>query len=473
MPGPISRSDRSRDRRVKLQSAVLALALVTVVPGPAQEAPQPATSERPNILLIVTDDQRADTMSVMPVTRRLFGRRGTRFARAYTPIPLCCPARATIFSGRYPHNHDVRTADDAYNLDQSSTFQRYLDDAGYSTALVGKYLNSWNLDDAPPHFDRWTFFSAGLEDGADGYNGVRVNADGELEHVDRYLTDLLADRTIDYLRSFEADDGRPWLLVVAPFAPHGPAIPARRHRDARVPPWSGDPAVFERDIGDKPPSVIANQESQWHLTYLEARKFRARQLRALMAVDDLVAKTFAEVRELGEGRDTLALYMSDNGVFWGEHGLSLKGLPYEPAVRVPFFARWPGRIAHGDVDRRLIALQDVAPTILDAAGLAPDPEYTMDGRSILSGYERTRLLLEHWYEPSFRPMPTWAALFTPGDYLYAAYAAGEESPAFSEYYDLEADPWRLRNRSDQRDPAEHVLETTLEADRTCSGASCP
>lgn len=116
---------------------------------------QPDGSGRPNILLIVTDDQRADALGYMPATKRLFRKGGTTYAEAYSTTPLCCPSRASIMTGRYVHNHGVLRNEDAAALDHDTTLQAYLQKAGYQTALSGKFLNSWPLAEAPPFFDRW------------------------------------------------------------------------------------------------------------------------------------------------------------------------------------------------------------------------------------------------------------------------------------------------------------------------------
>lgn len=427
----------------------------------------------PNILLIVTDDQRADTMRVMPKTRRIFGRGGTRFSEAFTPTPLCCPSRATLFTGRYAHNHRVRTNEQARRMEPGTTFQYYLHENGYQTGIVGKYLNSWKLWRTPRDFDRWAYFSKGLGPGFDGYHGVPFNVDGKRIEVEDYSTRFIAERSLELLRDFDLSDERPWLLVVTPFAPHGPSVPQRKYRHARVGRWPGNPAVLERDRSDKPRFVRALRPGMTaHFDLRDGRAFRRSQLRTLMSVDDLVGRVFSQLRRLGESRETLAMFTSDNGIYWGEHGLSLKSLPYLPALKVPLYMRWPGRVDADRVDGRLVGLHDIAPSLLDAAEIEVDPEDEMDGKSLFSDSVRTNLLLEAWGEP-LRKLPPWAALFSADDYQYIEYYDRYGRESFYEYYDLAADPWQLLNQADPLDPEQRALEALLMATRLCSGSACP
>ncbi len=427
--------------------------------------------ERPNILLIITDDQRDDTMRAMPRTRAIFGAGGTRFTEAYAPTPVCCPSRATIFSGRYAHNHNVLTNADALELDQSATFQHALQKAGYQSAIVGKYLNSWNQSAAPPDFDRWAFFSKVIGTGSDGYHDVAFNIEGTVAEVARYSTSFIRDKAVDYLSIFETSDDQPWLLVVAPFAPHGPAVPEQRYKDAPVGAVKSNPAVHETDRSDKPPFVQAIQPAdRGYLDSREGAAFQKRQLRTLLSVDDLVARLFEKLRALGEDNETLAIFTSDNGVFSGEHGMSLKSLPYTQAIDVPLYVRWPDHVVSGRVDDRLVGLQDVAPTILDAAGL--DAEWSIDGVSLFESHERDYFLLEAWKEPFLR-LPPWAGIFVPGRYKYVEYYDDAGSVTFAEFYDLATDPWELTNRSSPASSRQRRLAKLLERARSCVGESCP
>ena len=209
----------------------------------------PAEKGRPNILVIVTDDQRADgTLEGMPLTRKWFQEEGTTFVDGYANTPLCCPERGTIFSGRYMHNHGVVNNGEARNLDKKWTMPRYLQEAGYSTALVGKYLDGWNEHTAPPNFDRFAITGGGYVDEYFNVDGVGDNAP--------YSTDFVGERSLQILGDFEAaDDARPWYLHVTPHAPHdstdGTFSWPERHNDVPIPPYVPSPAALDADRDDQ------------------------------------------------------------------------------------------------------------------------------------------------------------------------------------------------------------------------------
>jgi arylsulfatase A-like enzyme len=427
-------------------------------------------ARRPNILLIVTDDQRIGTLNVMPVTKRKFADQGTVFRDAYATSPLCCPSRTSIMTGQYPHNHEVRRNEDSQNLDQDSTVQHYLQQAGYLTGLAGKYLNGWpELEAAPPDFDRW----AAIDDSsyAHVYTGFGANVDGRVFYPSGYSTDFIGDQTVRFLRGFESDDDRPWFLYVAPFASHKPFEPERIYRRARTPQWNGNPAVGELDRSDKPPWV-----QQRNVGLSGARGVSRSQSRTLMSVDDLVEKTFAALNRFEEGRDTLAIFISDNGYLWGEHGLASKRFPYTEAVKVPLAIRWPGHMGRGKVDDRMVANIDIAPSLLDVVGIEVNPEIPMDGRSIFAPGGREALLLEY-FGANTGESPPWASYRT-HEYQYIEYY--DETTGvltFNEYYDLVNDRWQLENLlGDQdagNDPLTPLFSAQLAEAKNCAGSSCP
>jgi arylsulfatase A-like enzyme len=415
----------------------------------------------PNILIIVTDDQRATgTLSVMPNTRRYFQRQGTEYTNAFAATPLCCPSRATLLTGRYAHNTGVRGNRDARRLDRRTLFPRLLRAAGYQTAMAGKFLNRWR--GRPPHFDLWARLVENLD-----YHDPTFNVNGRTGRVDGYTTDLIGGYASRFLRRFERQDDSPWFLYVATTAPHAPWTPAARHRGAPVGSWSGNPSVFEADRSDKPGFVAGS-----HNTLGRAATVRAGQLRSLMSVDDMVARLLGTLGRLGERRNTLAFYTSDNGYLWADHGLDGKRFPYTASVRVPFLIRWPGHVAAGARKGRLTGIVDVAPTALAAAGVAHDPARPpLDGRSLLAPEKRNRLLLEYWREAEHQP-PTWASLRTKR-FQYVEYYDPRGRRTFREYYDLRRDPWQLRNLLHDGDPANNPnvrsLQARLARDRRCAG----
>ena len=352
-------------------------------------------------------------------------------------------------------------------------FPRLLRQAGYKTAHVGRFLNGWPIEVAPPHFDRWARLSR-------GYSDPKANVNGSVRALSGYSTDLARRYAVRFLRWFEQRDARPWMLYVATKAPHHEWIPAARHRTAPVPGWAGNPAVFERRRSDKPSYV-----RQLHYTLADGRFVRRRQLRTLMSVDEMVGRIFKELRSLRESRNTLAVYISDNGLTWADHGIGLtkqigaKRNPYTAAVKVPLLLRWRGHISGGTRSGRLTGTIDIAPTLLAAAAVEPGASApALDGRSLLAPNARTVILLEHWRGHGF---PTWASRRTRTFQYTEYYGRDGLTKTFREYYDLLRDPWQLRNLlhdgNPDNNPSIGALSAELARDRVCTGTTgltaCP
>ena len=456
-----------RSSRIWLPAALLLFVMLSITSASAANR----AAGRPNVLVIISDDQRFGTFEVMPRTRSELVGKGVFFPHAYGTTPLCCPGRASIYTGRYAHNHRVwRNAERGWRqLRTRTTLQRYLQRAGYRTAIVGKYFNDWDLGRRPPWFDRWWVFSPG-DSGAGGYYDTRWNLNGRLRSVHDYSTDFVADRAVGFIRSAERHDRRPWLLYASPFAPHEPAIPAPRDANASVPRFRSNPAVRESDRSDKPPYARRSD-----LTLEQTLRLRTAQLRALKAVDDLVSRAIRALGAAGEIRRTLVVFVSDNGFLWEEHGLERKGPPYREGVRVPLVLRWTGHLRAGRVDGRSAANIDIAPTIMDAAGIRIPRRIPMDGRSLLDRWDRRIRLTEFHHVHTARP-PTWAAFETAGFHFIEYYGA-RGSVAFREYYDLNHDPWELVNLLHDgdagNDPAIGPLHRRLAELRRCRGTTCP
>lgn len=435
-------------------------------PRPARSSPD----KRPNVLIIMTDDQR-NNMRAMPKTRGIFQKHGRTFLDAYASTPNCCPSRATMFSGRYSHNHGVQNNQLADMFDHETTVQRYLDEDGYRTAVFGKFLNSWNARNNPPYFDRWAIYKhqSGIY-----YDGTYA-VNGKLKKIKQYGTDYLSNKAVDFIKDSERHDSDPWLMYVTPNAPHEPAEPENSYKGADVGVWPGNPAVFETDLSDKPPYVQSKKISR-----RELEKFRNRQLRSVMSVDDMVGRVFAKLRKFDENRDTIAIFTSDNGYFWGEHGLRGKWLPYEQAVHVPLIIRWPAEVPPDTEDERLVVNVDVAPTILDAIGLEQDTEVPMDGKSLLDeSWNRSEILLEYGSRGARGDrveVPTWKGLRTETA-AYTEYYDDYGAVTFREYYDLVQDPYELENLLEDddlsNDGAAEALRAELLTVKNCKGSACP
>ena len=466
-----------RARRLSLVTAVflvpaLSLSLMAgSLAGPADPKIAGAQQgQRPNVLVIMTDDQRHD-LTAMPSTRRLLRDRGREFTNAFAATPNCCPSRGTVFTGRYSHNHGVKNNNLAYELDQSTTLQRYLDDEGYRTAIFGKYMNGWDVQDDPPYFDRWSIYAFGTGI----YYGGTYSVNGEMKEIQQYGTDYLSDEAVDFLEDSETSDDDPWLMYLTPNAPHHPAQPARKYENAEVPRWKGNPAVFEKDRSDKPRYVRAQSFS-----LRKGKRFRRKQLRSLMSVDDLVGRVAKKLRQLDESRDTIVIFTSDNGYFWGEHRLAEKWLPYEQSVHIPLIIRWPGVLPADSTDKRLVVNVDIAPTVLDALGIEQDPSVPMDGRSLLDdSWNRSSVLLEYGRENHHRDdidVGTWTGLRSKHA-AYTEYYNRSGEVTFREYYNLDKDPWEMNNLLRDGNPANDApaedLAAQLETAKNCMGSACP
>ena len=445
--------------------AVAAATIVGLVPG-TQRGASAQDDSRPNILLIVTDDQRATRLGrFQPDTKAWLEDGGTTFTNAYASTPVCCPSRASILTGRYAHNHGVLSNGGGVvpgqeALAHETTLQAYLQEAGYRTSVVGKLLNRWPLEQTPPYWDYFSIFER-------HYRDTTWNINGTVKTISTYSTKFVGRQAANFIQESETVDGQPWMLYVAPSAPHDPWDPEDRYADFPVGRWKGNPAVREGDLGDKPPWLRHNSCS------LDCgRRARAGQTRLLQSVDDLVLKMREKLARAGE-RNTLVVYVSDNGYLWGEHNLRGKDQPYLQSSRVPLMMRWQGHAQPGVVDERFALNIDIAPTVLEAAGI-PVGETPMDGRSLLVDSARNRVHLEHWC--NLRQCDRWASTRT-HDYQYIERYDAEGNVLFREYYDNEDDPWQLRNLLKDGDPTNNpdvvALDSQLAPDKSCVGGLCP
>jgi arylsulfatase A-like enzyme len=458
-----------------------------------------APSDGLNVVVVLTDDQEPGSLRVMKTVRRELVAEGTRFEHAYATLPQCCPSRATFLTGQYAHNHRVRGNEPELGgyaqLDNSETIATWLDDAGFQTAWVGKFLNGYGepdksqvpgeaaLTDVPDGWDRWWVPVDHTEAMMYGY---ALNENGAVRHygtsADDYQTDVLAEKASGFIR--EAAEGKePFLLVVSPSAPHkesenrvGPNVPNRNPRPAARhlgafaneplprPPSFADPQLADQPVARR---LVAKYAGKPHgLLEPELRETYRSRLESLLAVDDLVGRVLGELRRTGELERTLVVFTSDQGFVLGEHGLVGKQLPYEESVRVPLVVRGPGIEANRTVNVP-VANIDFAPTIVDAAKAEAGLE--MDGVSLLgslrSGADpQPRTLL---FE-AFEELP-FAAVRSPHDYAYIETGRGER-----ELYDLEADPYERRNLAELPRYAgiRDRLAARLQGLRDCAGADC-
>jgi N-acetylglucosamine-6-sulfatase len=468
-------------RRVLLSVSVSACALA-LVPAPA-----PAAGERPNIIVIMTDDQTVESMRVMPIVKAQLADQGATFTRSFASFPLCCPSRATFLTGQYAHNHGVRSnvppAGGFQKLDSSNTLPVWLQRAGYHTGHVGKYLNGYGSQPklVPAGWSEWY---GSVDPSTYWFYNYTLNENGRLVHYGSdpgsYQTDVYAAKAGDFVRR-RAPFG-PYFLSLAVLAPHAgrpiepgdppnlaTPVPAPRHRNRFASePLPRPPSFNEPDVSDKPFGIRTTPLLRPARIGGITENYRQR-LESLLAVDDAVGALVQAVRETGELGNTLIIFTSDNGFFHGEHRAADGKLRvYEPSIRVPLIIRGPG-VRPGIQIGNLVANIDTAPTIVDAANASAGR--AMDGRSLFPIIRDSRLewgrdiLLE---TTGHNSQNTYAAIRT-RRFLYANYTRGEH-----ELYDLEDDPDEVTNL--QGDAAHSTVRSLiggrLSSLRGCSAKNC-
>ena len=454
-------------RHTVLPALVGALALLassSLAPDSAAvPAATPDAADRPNILLVNTDDMRADDARAMPKMLRWMRDGGTTYTNAYVPTPTCCPSRATLMSGRYVHNNGQRNQQRG-SFWPTGTIQTWLNGAGYKTGVAGKFLNWWPVDTQAPGWDRWDVFRK-------GYRQETVNSNGLVTRSQEYTTDIVFDAAQADLDTWSAAR-QPWYLYLNPYAPHLPATPAPRYAETPVSARPRTAGHDEADRSDKPAWVRRSLTS-----YERATPLYQNRIRTLRSLDDRFDELMRRLQSDGALARTLVIFTSDNGFLLGEHGRSGKFLPYEESVNVPLLIRWPGRVPAGRTDGRLVGNVDLAPTILQAAGIAAEGKH-LDGRSVWSAEPRRAALLEYFHDPTIDEVPAWAALKTK-DFVYVEYFTTSNNTSnvtFREYYRMSTDPHQLRNLLGDEDltndPKTAALHTRLHALMSCAGAAC-
>ena len=453
-----------------LKGCVLAIFVALFLPFSSCTAMR--EPERPNILFVMTDDMPENLLPRMPEVDRRIVSEGIRFQNAYVSQSLCCPSRASILTGMYPHNTGVLSNGgphggvDAFReqgLEQRSV-ANWLTGNGYRTGLVGKYMNGYDGSYVP---SGWSYWYGRYEGGFANENGQIMSTSGQFE-VDAVKSKALAflDRATD-----QAGDP-PFALFVWTLAPH---LPAARHapRHANLYKEEGfnpSPSFNEADVSDKPTWVrdlppISDEDraqlSEWHRN----------QLRSLRSVDEMVGAMLDLLQGRGALENTYVVFTTDNGVHMGEHRWWLgrgasKNTSYEEAAGVPLTVRGPG-IPANQVRPQLALNNDFAPTFADIAD-APVPE-DVDGRSLLPLMTSTPT--QSWRTAVLNEKPLgssgYHSLIT-NRYTYVEYKTGER-----ELYDRQEDPYQLRSIDRTASPALlDSLHARLALLKAYAGQSC-
>ncbi len=465
-------------------AAAILLAALCGLAAVSPAAPSRATATRPNIVVIMSDDQTDRELKTMPHVLDEIGARGATFDNSFVNFSLCCPSRSTFLTGLYAHNHGVLDnvgPDGGYarfeSLDGHNDLPLWLHAAGYFTGQVGKYLNGYGAGNpatfVPPGWDSFNAIS-----GAISYYDYKLNSNGALtsygEAPGDYVDDVITGKALDFIGD-RAPSRSPFFLYVAYKAPHeggphptGPRCdvgpePAPRHFGQFAgTPLPRSPSFNEADVSDKPHQIRNLPPLSDEVIARITTRYQC-ELEALQSVDDGVHRIIAALRSAGELNDTLVIFTSDNGYFHGEHRVPIgKVRLYEPSIRVPLLMRGPG-IAAGEHVEDLAINADLAPTIVAVARATA--HRVMDGESLLPALADPgalggrRLLID---------AKSYAAVRTQR-YIYARHDSGE-----LELYDLLRDPDELQNVADTPGyaDAQAALRRDLRELRGCGGLSC-
>lgn len=431
-----------------------------------------------NVLFILTDDHRYDAMEFLghpfletPNLNRI-ANEGIHFSSGYVTTSLCSPSRASILTGQYAHNHRVI---DNNNAVQEGTifFPQYLQKIGYQTGFFGKWHMGGHSDDPRPGFDRWVSFRG---QGHYAPHPSGLNVDGKRVKREGYITDELTDYALEWLDGLDPD--RPFFGYVSHKAVHAEFLPAERHRgkyadvEVKAPITQAD---SEENYKGKP-RWVKDQRNSWHgVDYpyhskLDVEEYYKRYCETLLGVDENVGRLLDALEKRGVLDETLVIYMGDNGFCFGEHGLIDKRTAYEASMRVPFLARCPDLFKGGQEIDKVVANIDIAPTVLEAAGLKA-PKH-MDGSSfykLMQGKQdkwRDVLLYEYYWERNFPQTPTMFAIRT-DEYKLITYQGIWD---IDELYNMKEDPYEQHNLifESQFEPVAKKLKQKLfdELERT-------
>ena len=524
-----------------LAPTVVALGLATVTLASAGEPPAAGIEStrqappRPNIVLVMVDDMRADDLRFMPLTEQLVGDAGVRFANSFSPNPLCCPARASALTGRYTHNHrvfDVNAPWGFRSFNDRSTVATWLQGGGYATAYLGKYLNGYgwmrrpgaasgnSLRYVPPGWGEWrASIDAGLpaQHPADGgtyrFLDTTLSRNGEgFQPLEGEYQSRAYGRITEQIVARRAAAPRPFFLQVSFTAPHNgspdePDDPGWVTRSDGKREWYGTTARpadvrgrFDAQVTAAPgatwldPDFTDKPSYLWGRPLMNAAEKQAsleetrQRAEALWVVDRQVGRTIDALRRSGELENTLVVFTSDNGFYLGEqrirHG---KVFPHEPSIRVPLLMRGPG-IPAGQVRHDPVVSMDLAPTLAAAAEVRPST--SVDGVSMLrvartgdQGWRRGILTESRPLESTVRNTDEAGGPLEAGEHADVRYALGVRTPHHlyvdlatgeEELYDMRTDPHQYDNLVGE--PAHGAtlqqLRGVLAQLRACDGVQC-
>jgi N-acetylglucosamine-6-sulfatase len=508
-------ADTDTPMRGRARIALASLALLAAVLGGLSHwiggAQASSAQSRPNIIMITTDDQALSMFEgkYMPKTVKQIGRPGTILTNAFVTTPLCCPSRATMLTGQYAHNHGVLS--NTYSLldDKDNVLPAWLRQAGYRTAHVGKFLNGYEASQTDPAqvAPGWDVWFTAL--GATRYFDYDVSANGRRLHFGKgrrsHVTRVLGRKAATLVRRF-APSSQPLYLQLDHRAPHtetgvnsggrcgARAVPeiTRDEKNLRDEPLPIPPSFNEADVSDKP-SYMRDRALLNNARIKKISKRYDCAIASLRSVDRGVKKIVQALRQAGELENTVLVFTTDNGYYFGEHRIARdKSHPYEEGIRVPLLIRLPESVLGGRTPvpqvHEQVANIDLAPTFLQLAGAQPCTGggdcRVMDGRSLVpllrgeGGWPRDRGLAIEYAGASSKG--TSSCKYSGIRALGRLYVEHVEIPDpvtgichesdEIEYYDMTQDPYQLQNLyPGSGDPLMGLLEERLVRLGDCAG----
>ena len=509
MPAPFDENRNGRhpsrepiSRRLLLLIASIAFCLACSAPVSTlntvpSEMVEQTNASRPNIVFVLTDDQRSDAVGYAenpllgietPHIDRLAAE-GARFDNMFVTTSLCSPSRASFLSGLYAHAHGVTNNFTDYPADLAS-FPRQLNEEGYATAYIGKWHMGEGDDSRRPGFDYWI-----THKGQGKYYDTTFNVDGERQVVHGYYSERVTDMALEWLE--EQTQTQPFMLIVGHKAPHGPFVPEKKYSET----YDGIPVPYPSSAFalEGKPHWIVERLATWHGIYGPLYGFREnfpderpeavsdfeRFVRSYTAtinsVDDSVGRLYAALEASGQLDNTIFVFASDNGFLLGEHGMIDKRTMHEASIRVPLAVRYPAAIEAGTVIDEQVLSIDVAPSLLALAGARPLENIhgaSWAGLLDTENEEQDRRWRKSWhyaydYEKQFPYTPNVRGVRT-DRWKYVRYPHGDggEDRHLAELYDLQSDPGERTNliaSPSHRDRAKS-LARELEARLATTGA---
>jgi arylsulfatase A-like enzyme len=440
-------------------------------------------AERPNVLVILTDDMRWDALGVVqqeqgkaalfpwfktPNLDRL-AKEGGRFTNAFCTTSLCSPSRASFLSGQYAHRHQVlNNFTDFPNT--LSSYPASLQAAGYETAYIGKWHMGEDDDRKRPGFDFWMSHK-----GQGNYYDTEFNVDGTRKVIKGYYTSVVTDAATEWL---QRQHSKPWLLVLGHKAPHGgPITPEAKYEKA----FDQEPIIKPvnsesyKAAGGQP-KWLEDSFPTWHglggplYGQKEYGKFVRAYLGCIASIDDSVGRLYHTLKDSKQLDNTIIIFTTDNGFALGDHGRVDKRTAYEESLRIPLLVRYPPLVKAGMIVKEMVLSHDLAPSLLEICAAKPLPN--ADGKSfkpLLAGKTegwRSAFFYQYNYEAQFPYTPNVRAVRT-NEWKFIRYPHGDGKPDrhTSELYHLTADPLEMKNlRSDPTQTAK-VKELSELLDR--------